>query len=148
MSELDVVFANMYFAAIAAGDVDPSRAPSAWRPLLRPRRNCGIARLQFALAGMNAHINRDLPQGIFQLFEAIGGGASSGVHAVEVLTPRVGMHRTFAARSSTCSTGPQDLLALDSSPQQRSTPCLRSSDALERGISLSAGTQHHFNVPY
>src|SRR6476660_3197622 len=25
MSELDVVFADMYFAAIAAGDVDPSR---------------------------------------------------------------------------------------------------------------------------
>jgi hypothetical protein len=34
MSELDVVFANLYFAAIAAGDVDPLRA-SAWRPLLR-----------------------------------------------------------------------------------------------------------------
>jgi hypothetical protein len=64
MSELDVVFANMYFAAIAAGDVDPSRAPSAWRPLLRVPRNCGIPRLQFAPAGMNAHINRDLPQGI------------------------------------------------------------------------------------
>ncbi len=26
MSELDVVFANPYFAAIAAGDMDPSRA--------------------------------------------------------------------------------------------------------------------------
>ena len=46
MSELDVVFANLYFAAIAAGDADPSRAPSAWRPLLCARRNCGIARLQ------------------------------------------------------------------------------------------------------
>src|SRR6478672_11390579 len=30
MSELDVVFANMYFAAIAAGDVDPSRVASAF----------------------------------------------------------------------------------------------------------------------
>src|SRR5215472_13594318 len=73
MSELDVVFANLYFAAIAAGDADPSRAPSAWRPLLCARRNCGIARLQFALAGMNAHINRDLPQGIVQVFEDLGG---------------------------------------------------------------------------
>ena len=77
MSELDVVFANMYFAAIAAGDVDPSRAPSAWRPLLRARQNCGITRLQFALAGMNAHINRDLPQGIVQVFEALGGDPTS-----------------------------------------------------------------------
>jgi lipocalin len=30
MTELDVVFANQYFAAIAAGEVDVSRAPSAW----------------------------------------------------------------------------------------------------------------------
>jgi hypothetical protein len=77
MSELDVVFANLYFAAIAAGDADASRAPSAWRPLLRARRNRGVARLQFALAGMNAHINRDLPQGIVQVFEALGGDPSS-----------------------------------------------------------------------
>jgi Family of unknown function (DUF5995) len=73
MTELDIVFANQYFAAIAAGEVDVSRAPSAWRPLLRARSSGGIARLQFALAGMNAHINRDLPQGIVQVFEALGG---------------------------------------------------------------------------
>ncbi len=70
MSELDVVFANLCFAAIAAGDMDPSRAPSAWRPLLRARRNC-------AIAGMNAHINRDLPQGVVQVFEALGGDPTS-----------------------------------------------------------------------
>ena len=73
MAELDVVFANQYFAAIAAGEVDVSRAPSAWRPLLRARSQRGTARLQFALAGMNAHINRDLPQGIVQVFDALGG---------------------------------------------------------------------------
>jgi hypothetical protein len=73
MSELDVVFANLYFEALAAGDADVSRAPSAWRPLLRSRARPGIARLQFALAGMNAHINRDLPQGIVQVFQALGG---------------------------------------------------------------------------
>jgi hypothetical protein len=73
MSELDVVFANLYFAAMAAGDMDPSRAPSAWRPLLLVRRNDRIAHLQFALAGMNAHINRDLPRGIVEVFEALGG---------------------------------------------------------------------------
>jgi Family of unknown function (DUF5995) len=73
MTELDVVFANMYFAAVAAGDSDPDRAPAAWRPLLRARTTPRIARLQFALAGMNAHINRDLPLGIVQVFEALGG---------------------------------------------------------------------------
>ena len=79
MSELDVVFANLYFAAIAAGEIDVSRAPSAWRPLLRRRTERGIARLQFALAGMNAHINRDLPQGIVQAFTTLGGDPTSDV---------------------------------------------------------------------
>jgi uncharacterized protein DUF5995 len=73
MSELDVVFANLYFAAISAGAVDPLRAPSAWRPLLVARMSRRNSRLQFALAGMNAHINRDLPQGIVTVFEKLGG---------------------------------------------------------------------------
>jgi hypothetical protein len=77
MSALDVVFANRYFAAIAAGEPDASRAPAAWRPLLRARSMPRIARLQFALAGMNAHINRDLPLGIVQVFETLGGSPLS-----------------------------------------------------------------------
>src|SRR5215510_511889 len=79
MSALDVVFANLYFAAIAGGNEDPARVPAAWRPLLRARTHRGIARLQFALAGMNAHINRDLPEGIVQVFTALGGDPSSDV---------------------------------------------------------------------
>src|SRR5215510_2808546 len=79
MTELDVVFGNLYFAAVAAGESDPDRAPQAWRPLLRARMMPRIARLQFALAGMNAHINRDLPLGIVQVFEALGGDPTSDV---------------------------------------------------------------------
>ena len=70
---LDVVFANQYFSALEAGDHDPDAAPPAWRPLLACRRERGIARIQFALAGMSAHINRDLPDGIVQSFLALGG---------------------------------------------------------------------------
>jgi len=77
MSELDIVFANLYFAMLAAGEADASQAPPAWRPLLRMRTRPGIVRLQFALAGMNAHINRDLPQGIVQVFETLGGDPTS-----------------------------------------------------------------------
>src|SRR5438477_10557502 len=33
LERLDVVFANLYFDAIAAGDSNPGAAPSAWRPL-------------------------------------------------------------------------------------------------------------------
>jgi hypothetical protein len=71
---LDVAFANLYFDAAAAGNGDALNAPPAWRPLFEARNRSGIARLQFALAGMNAHINRDLPVGIVETFRLLGGG--------------------------------------------------------------------------
>jgi uncharacterized protein DUF5995 len=76
IGRLDVVFANLYFDAAAAGDVDPEQTPPAWRPLFQARRDPGLARLQFALAGMNAHINRDLPVGIVDSYGELGGAPS------------------------------------------------------------------------
>jgi hypothetical protein len=73
LATLDVIFANLYFSALAAGITDIGMAPAAWRPLLQARHDAGIARIQFALAGMNAHINRDLPEGIVHSFVALGG---------------------------------------------------------------------------
>jgi hypothetical protein len=77
LHELDTVFANQYFDALHAGLREPSSAPAAWRPLLEARRETGIARLQFALAGMNAHINRDLPEGICRCCASLGGDGPS-----------------------------------------------------------------------
>ena len=59
MTHLDVVFANLYFAAADAEE--PSAAPAAWQPLLNCRAEAGIEPVQFALAGMNTHISHDLP---------------------------------------------------------------------------------------
>ena len=73
LERLDVVFANLYFDAVAAGSADPSQAPAAWRPLFESRNSAGILPLQFSLAGMNAHINRDLPQGIVSAYLSSGG---------------------------------------------------------------------------
>ena len=73
LERLDVVFANLYFDAVAAGDTDPLAAPSAWRPLFENRHQRGILSIQFALAGMNAHINRDLPAGIVVTYLATDG---------------------------------------------------------------------------
>jgi hypothetical protein len=67
--ELDVVFANLYFAAVRAVEAGEAPAP-AWRPLFAARGKKEIAPLQFALAGMNAHINRDLPVALVQTFTA------------------------------------------------------------------------------
>jgi hypothetical protein len=59
ISRLDVVFADLYFAAV--DDDEAGRAmPRAWAPLFEKRAEHGIAPLQFAIAGMNAHINHDL----------------------------------------------------------------------------------------
>jgi hypothetical protein len=68
VSQLDVIFANLYFDALAMG----SAAPAAWRPLLTARPDPGLAKIQFALAGMNAHINRDLPVAIVEIYQANG----------------------------------------------------------------------------
>lgn len=60
LDRLDVVFAGFYFRAIAAF-LDNSRdAPNAWDALMESRFRTGIDRIQFAVAGMNAHINHDL----------------------------------------------------------------------------------------
>jgi len=61
MARLDVEFANLYFAAVNSLSSAPAAAPAAWRPLLAARATPGIEPIQFALAGMNAHINHDLP---------------------------------------------------------------------------------------
>jgi Family of unknown function (DUF5995) len=61
LERLDVVFANLFFSAFEADQRERGSAPPAWRPLFEARVHRGIAPIQFALAGMNAHINRDLP---------------------------------------------------------------------------------------
>ncbi|MGN6276258.1 MAG: DUF5995 family protein [Solirubrobacterales bacterium] len=75
LDKLDVVFANRYFAAYeAAGDGKlPAGYPfHAWKPLFEARHKHGIAPVQFALAGMNAHINHDLAISTCETCEELG----------------------------------------------------------------------------
>jgi hypothetical protein len=60
LDRLDVVFAGFYFRAIAAFLNNSRNAPNAWDALMESRFRGGIDRIQFAVAGMNAHINHDL----------------------------------------------------------------------------------------
>jgi hypothetical protein len=69
---LDIVFASLYFRALEAYEHDPASCPRAWVPLLQTRTNRRIAPIQFALAGMNAHINRDLAVAIVQACNELG----------------------------------------------------------------------------
>ena len=66
---LDVVFAGRYFAAVDASRAGTTVARS-WAPLFASRSDPHIAPIQFALAGMNAHINHDLPLALVTTFEA------------------------------------------------------------------------------
>ena len=67
---LDVVFANLYFRALRAHVLGPKRPPRAWAALFESRSRRGVAPIQFALAGMNAHINRDLPLALVETCRA------------------------------------------------------------------------------
>jgi hypothetical protein len=67
---LDVVFANLYFRALR-DHVRGGTVPRAWAPLIEDRNRRGITQVQFALAGMNAHINRDLPVALVETWQAL-----------------------------------------------------------------------------
>jgi hypothetical protein len=73
MVALDVEFAGLYLQALAA----PATAPRAWRVLFDRRRD-RLAPLRFALAGMNAHINRDLAVALDTTCTRIGGSLDRG----------------------------------------------------------------------
>lgn len=68
--ELDVQFARLYFGALAAALSGGTAYPECWQVLFQRRNVATIARIQFALAGINAHINHDLPEAIVATCDA------------------------------------------------------------------------------
>lgn len=71
LAELDVQFANLYFSALRAA-LSGQAAPGCWQAVFEQRNQVAIARIQFALAGINAHINHDLPEAIVATCEVTG----------------------------------------------------------------------------
>jgi len=66
LTRLDVIFASFYFAAIAGALGQNADTPTCWEALFEARNRAGVDRIQFALAGMNAHINHDLALALLQ----------------------------------------------------------------------------------
>ena len=60
LSLLDVQFAQLYFNALKAF-LSNVALPDCWRTLFVARGETNLTRIQCALAGINAHINHDLP---------------------------------------------------------------------------------------
>ncbi|MGA3025415.1 MAG: DUF5995 family protein [Bryobacteraceae bacterium] len=63
LAQLDVQFAGLYFSALTSS-LSGQATPSCWQILFNGRSQPAIARIQFALAGINAHINHDLSEAI------------------------------------------------------------------------------------
>jgi hypothetical protein len=63
LAQLDIQFARLYFGAVKAS-LSGASCPGCWQVLFESRSNTKIARIQFALSGINAHINHDLPEAI------------------------------------------------------------------------------------
>jgi Family of unknown function (DUF5995) len=69
--QLDVQFASLYLYALKLA-LSGQPAPSCWQVLFNSRDQGAIARIQFAMAGINAHINHDLAQAIASTCQATG----------------------------------------------------------------------------
>jgi hypothetical protein len=77
MTALDVTFAGLYFAAVDAADAGQP-VPKAWRPVFARRHDARVLPIQFAIAGMNAHINHDLPVAVVATCQALGAAPDEG----------------------------------------------------------------------
>ena len=83
MARLDVNFVNRFLAAVDAYRVAPGNAPRSWRVLLDQRADPGLAPLQFAVAGMNAHINYDLAPALVQTCTDCATSPDQGPHHLD-----------------------------------------------------------------
>ena len=77
LTTLDVRFANRFFDALTNAAQDEACSRS-WRVLIDRRDAGDVTALQFALAGMNAHIDYDLAQAVVDTLDAVGGEPSTG----------------------------------------------------------------------
>jgi hypothetical protein len=77
IATLDVRFAGFYFAAVKAA-LTAGKAPGCWQSVFNVRNQPALARIQFALAGMNAHINHDLPQAVVAICQSTGIAPAHG----------------------------------------------------------------------
>jgi hypothetical protein len=83
MARLDVIFANFYLEAVrSAAPGGSGHIPTAWRPLIATRSHPDIYSIQFAWAGMSAHIYHDLPLAVVRTCRQGGTAPDAGtIHA-------------------------------------------------------------------
>jgi hypothetical protein len=77
LAQLDIQFAGLYFSALQSS-LAGQTAPACWQILFHSRGQTAIARIQFALAGINAHINHDLAEAIVATCQVTGTSPDRG----------------------------------------------------------------------
>ncbi len=77
LRQLDVEFGAVYYSAVSLV-LQGSPCPRCWQAILAVRDNARLARIQFALAGINSHINHDLPQALVATARATGRTPADG----------------------------------------------------------------------
>ncbi|AGB26725.1 hypothetical protein Mycsm_06590 (plasmid) [Mycobacterium sp. JS623] len=103
--DLDVRFAGYWFDAYDA----PGDKPRAWAPLFDARARTDLAPIQFALAGINAHIEHDLPLAVVDTCAARGctpttQGVQQDYDKINELLASIeaGIRRSFLTRVEQC----------------------------------------------
>jgi hypothetical protein len=84
MAALDVAFANRYLAAMGVGETPPFQ-PRCWQALLDHRDTRDISPLIFAVAGVNAHVNFDLPFALVKACEMMTRELDAGSNRADYL---------------------------------------------------------------
>jgi len=105
MTRLDVVFANLYLAAVEGWGRDPSEVSRSWRVLISRRTDVDIAPMQFALAGMNTHINHDLCIAVVATARELGTTPDSGSHRDDFEKVNAVLHEMGEAIRESFETG-------------------------------------------
>lgn len=82
---LDVEFAKRYFDALRRWGQMAADTPHSWRVLFRHLRNRDIQSLPAAVAGVNAHVNYDLPFALIATWTKLGSGPSMDIQHQDYL---------------------------------------------------------------
>jgi hypothetical protein len=83
LNALDVEFAKRYFRAVCAYEQVAASAPRSWGVLLDQRGAADISELQFAVAGVNAHVNFDLGFAVVAACQALGRDLGAGTQRAD-----------------------------------------------------------------
>jgi Family of unknown function (DUF5995) len=74
LTTLDVEFAKRYFNALRLWGDAATHPPEAWKVLFQRLRDRDVRSLPAAAAGVNAHVNFDLPFALISTWEKLGSG--------------------------------------------------------------------------